>query len=472
MLWLHLHFPHLLLDHLRRSREEATAMVTVAGHSQVVLQACPMAQQQGIQAGMRLKTALALTPELAIIHADSARERSILEQQARWLYRHVAQIVLNPPDGILLEINSLLRLYGSLPALWQTLEQALATRQLTAWLATGLTPKAARLLARQNLGGCCQDRLQLTRQIEQLPLDATELEPKPLEQLTHLGLSRLGEVLALPPKELARRLAPEILTHIQQIQGQCPDPQTFWQPPHRFCLQADFLHEVEQAEGLLFPLHPMLTELEEDLRWRQMDTDRLLLRLTHRDRSHDSLEVRTVGPEHRANAFLELVRLRLEQYPLSAPITAMTLTVTRFLPRDAPSGRDLLGENEDPREAWQALISRLQARLGESALQRLAPRADYRPEQAWSATAAQGRPGARTPVDSARPPRPLWLLPTPQPLSQPPSSWLSGPERISSGWWDGKRVQRDYYVALLPSKQLAWVFRDVRGAWFVHGWFG
>lgn len=472
MLWLYLHFPHLLLDHLARSQETPAAMVTVASTSQQVLQVCPLAQQQGVQAGMRLKTALALTPELGIVHTNSTREAELLEQQACWLYHYAAQIVLYPPDGLLLEASSLLRLYRTLPALWQTLENALASRRLTAWLACGITPKAARLLARQNLGQCSDDRTLLAAQVQELTLPATGLETRPLERLARLGLTRLGEVAALPPRELARRLAPETLAHIQQILGQRPDPQHCWQPPHRFQQRVDFMQEVEQAQGLLFPLQPLLTELEENLLWRQEDTDRLQLTLHHRDHSQQALSIRTAGPEHRASAFVELVRLHLERQPLPAPVIAMTLTVTRFLPRGTAIGRDLLGENEDPKEAWQTLIGRLQARLGRGALRRLEPQADHRPEKAWATAGLQ--PQRRKPpvTQSPPPPRPLWLLPAPQPLQQPPQTWLSGPERISSGWWDGERVQRDYYSALLTSGQLAWVYRDDQGHWFIHGWFG
>ena len=53
-----------------------------------------------------------------------------------------------------------------------------------------------------------------------------------------------------------------------------------------------------------------------------------------------------------------------------------------------------------------------------------------------------------------------------------PAAWLSGPERIRSGWWDGQPVQRDYYVVQLADGPLAWVFRDLRNDWFIHGWFG
>lgn len=474
MLWLYLHFPHLLLDHLRRTRERERAMVVVEGSAQRVLQACPAAVAQGVQPGMPLKTALNLVPELDILRADQAREEQVLVQQARWLYRHVAHISLYPPDGLLAEIGSVQRLYGGAAGVWQNLEQALVQRHLTARMATGRTPMAARLLARAGLGECTSDTGRLDRRVASLPLAAAGFEERTLARLARLGLTQLGQCLELPPAELAHRLEPETLAHLQKILGQRPDPQPPWQPPHYFHQQADFVQEIEQAQGLLFPLQRMLQELEEDLRWRQQDTDSLLLALSHREQEPTRLHIRTSGPEHRAEAFLNLARIRFEQHPLKAPVIRLALSVQRFLSREAAVEGDLLGETQNPTEAWHTLISRLQARLGPQALQQLAPQADHRPERAWSSTDIQGKQHQHRNQHefAALPQRPLWLLKAPHPLSETPAAWFTGPERISGGWWDGQPVHRDYYIAQLHSGQLAWVFRDVRDGWFIHGWFG
>ena len=77
--------------------------------------------------------------------------------------------------------------------------------------------------------------------------------------------------------------------------------------------------------------------------------------------------------------------------------------------------------------------------------------------------------------------RPLWLLTEPVPLPgdewprhQGPLEIESGPERIESGWWDGRDVRRDYYVARSRSGVRLWVYREHRGErrWFMHGVFG
>jgi len=473
MLWLYLHFPHLLLDHVRRSQQTQGALAVVDLAGQAILQVCPEADHLGIRPGMRLKTALGLAPDLVILHLDSQQEANLLEEHARWLYRYAAHITLSPPHGLWAEVSSLQRLYGGLPAVWQTVEQALAERQLTAWLALGHTPLAAQLLAQAGKGECTADKGHILTALGKLPLVAAGFDEKSCTRLHRLGLNTLAEVFNLPARELARRLSPELLARIQKAQGTRPDPKSPWHPPHRFRQRADFIQEVEHAQGLLFALQRILTELEEDLCWRQQDTDTLHLLLQHRHEEATRLTLRTTGPEHRAESFLKLLRLKLDQHPLRAPVISLSLSVKRFLGREAPVGQDLLGDGQDLNEAWHTLASRLQARLGTEALQQLAPRADHRPEFAWTASAI--KPASRhseTPEVSGLPARPLWLLSTPHPLAEPPARWFSGPERISAGWWDGQRVHRDYYIAQLSSGQLAWVFRDIRDGWYIHGWFG
>lgn len=387
MLWLYLHFPHLLLDHVRRSQQTQGALAVVDLAGQAILQVCPEADHLGIRPGMRLKTALGLAPDLVILHLDSQQEANLLEEQARWLYRYAAHITLSPPHGLWAEVSSLQRLYGGLPAVWQTVEQALAERQLTAWLALGHTPLAAQLLAQAGKGECTADKGHILTALGKLPLVAAGFDEKSCTRLHRLGLNTLAEVFNLPARELARRLSPELLARIQKAQGTRPDPKSPWHPPHRFRQRADFIQEVEHAQGLLFALQRILTELEEDLCWRQQDTDTLHLLLQHRHEEATRLTLRTTGPEHRAESFLKLLRLKLDQHPLRAPVISLSLSVKRFLGREAPVGQDLLGDGQDLNEAWHTLASRLQARLGTEALQQLAPRADHRPEFAWTASA-------------------------------------------------------------------------------------
>ncbi|WP_166263799.1 Y-family DNA polymerase [Marinobacter caseinilyticus] len=472
MLWLYIHFPNLLLECVSRDTNDQRPLVISEGWQGNVYQASPKAQQGGVRPGMRLKTAVNLVPELAIIEMDALFEQQALEAQARWLYRQAAHISLHPPSGLLAEVTSLKRLHGGLRPLWQRLEHEIRRRALTGQIATGLTPGAAQCLAQTNAGTCTEDADILTRNMQALGIEMAGLSAKATNRLAKLGLLTLGDVFKLSSHDIARRLEPETLHRLQQIQGTRPDLQTYWQPPHRFYQRIDFAYDIEHSTGLLFPLQRALAELEADLQWRQQDTDHLNLSFHHRNRADTSLALRTAGPEHRSTEFLALARIRLEQLNLDAPTQAMTLTVSRFIPRQHTTAVDLLGSGPCPDEAWQSLISRLQARLGEQAIRTLTCYPDHRPEKAWAPRTLERTAKPDVINGSDLPHRPLWLLRSPQTLHSPPRVWLSGPERISGGWWDGERVQRDYYIALLPSGQLAWLFRDAGGGWFIHGWFG
>ncbi len=64
--------------------------------------------------------------------------------------------------------------------------------------------------------------------------------------------------------------------------------------------------------------------------------------------------------------------------------------------------------------------------------------------------------------------RPSILLPEPEALTE--SVTLSqGPERIVSGWWDGEKIIRDYFIAHSENGRWLWVFRTPDKQWFLHG---
>jgi hypothetical protein len=114
------------------------------------------------------------------------------------------------------------------------------------------------------------------------------------------------------------------------------------------------------------------------------------------------------------------------------------------------------------RDSVPQLVERLRARLGEEAVYGVASIPEHRPEAAWrrvhelSLTSVRRMGEKMTDRGSGDDmPRPVWLLDTPLAISlsdmqEGHRSGLvleQGPERIESGWWDGRGVARDYYIA-------------------------
>ncbi|MFE8069564.1 DNA polymerase Y family protein [Marinobacteraceae bacterium S3BR75-40.1] len=467
MLWLYLHFPQLLLDHYDRCHETAPPTAIVDGHPPAIAQANTPARALGVARGQSIHTAQYLAPEICLRPLNPEATTRILKERAQWAYGYTDRITLEPPDGLLLEVSGVLRLHGGLPPLYQHLRDALVQDGFTVAASTGDTPGLARALARQWRELCTQDAETLAHQRRQLPVTGCGFDDAVSQRLERMGLRTLGDLAGLPRAGLARRLGPEAYTQLQKLCGERPDPQPEYVPPARFYRRLDLLREAEQVTSLLFPLQRMLGELTDFLRLQQQLTDTLEIHFLHREQTASPLRLRSTRPLNDHEQFMELLRLRLERYSLTAPVTALTLECSRLLAMEAPA-EDLFGTPTHHAAQLKDLLGRLQARLGPQAVHYLTTAADHRPEKAWHALAPQKPPRG---LQSAISERPLWLLSTPRPLLEHPQHWLAGPERIQGGWWDGERVRRDYYIAVLASGARAWVFRSPDEGWFIHGWF-
>jgi protein ImuB len=191
----------------------------------------------------------------------------------------------------------------------------------------------------------------------------------------------------------------------------------------------------------------------------------------------------------RAERITALLRERLERVELPEPVRAARLRSGALLEMRGESG-DLFARDPRRSAGVPQLVERLRARLGAGAVHgiRLVP--EHRPESAWQAgeigdihlfsrRPEAARKTGECPLFQVR--RPLWLLAEPQALEgrerpryEGPLEFEEGPERIESGWWDGRDVRRDYYVARTATGMRLWVFRERRaeGRWFLHGVFG
>ncbi len=230
-------------------------------------------------------------------------------------------------------------------------------------------------------------------------------------------------------------------------------------------------------------------------------------------------------------------RLGRTSLPAPTRSLRMRSTVALPLPLQDRPLLDRVQQDTDPEDAAR-LVERLRARLGSDAVFSVCLVPEHRPESAWrvaepeivygerggrgprseriscgegrgmppavrggergsrgprgeriSVERAQRDPaGSRSPPQTppqarCRSPRPLWMLTEPQQLREHDGAPLhdnqslelaGGPERIETGWWDGRDVRRDYYAARTRSGVRLWVYRERGrdGGWWLHGVFG
>lgn len=479
MLWLGLYFPQLPLEVFTRGLQQAGALAIVeSSDGREQIRRCnAVARTYGVRPGIALPAALALCGSLAVQRRDPMRERHALDDLAGWAYQFSARISFEP-SLLLLEVGASRRLFGGLSMLLQPLLNELQQIGYSAQHALAPTPTAAGLLARSRPACEVTSRADLQAAIAPLPLDMLTREPRARALVRHIGLSTIGEVLALPRAELARRLGPALPALLDRLLGNAPDPRDEWSPPQRFVQSIELLGEIEQTTALVFPARRLMVALCGFLRGLGGGAQRLQWTLQHRDEQPPTrFDQGLLDPSRDPNHMLEVFRERIERLTLPVPVIGISLRVDDWQ-AFAEHSPTLLDDASGPRD--HSLLERLSNRLGELHVRGLRCLADHRPERAW----AWCRPGDEH-SESTAPygyglSQPPWLLPQPHPLHDCDGvpdyggalSLETMPERIEAGWWDDFDVTRDYFVAHSPAGERLWVFRDRRGGgWYLHGFF-
>lgn len=477
-LWLALHMHSLALDVFAPTRE-AVAVAAGEGSHRCLVACNAEASRQGVAPGMGLNAAFAVLPELRVLEQDARRQQRALKRLAGWAGQYTSWVSLVAPDALLLEIRGSLRLFGGLPALQEGLGDGLSALGYQAYQGVAPTPLGALWLARcRGSLSPLMDATQLAGVLGRLPLSCTGWPEKLRAQLHHVGARSIGDCLRLPRDGFARRFGQSRLRELDRALGRHPDPRAAFNAPGRFRGEVELPVESEQTARLLPALERLVQELAGLLRARQCGIESLRLCLLHTNGPATRIDLRRLSPGRDGDHFLGLLGERLDRVRLPAPVIALRLEsgVIREL---GACGKDLLGENACRASGIAPeLVERLRARLGETAVYGVCLVPEYRPEASWRRS-RDGELGAELPRDWRRP---LWILDEPIRLAQHGEvpwhdgilSLKTGPERIETGWWDGRDVARDYYQAMTPRGVRLWVYQDRKSGrhWYMHGVFG
>ncbi|MFW7523044.1 Y-family DNA polymerase [Vibrio ostreicida] len=463
-LWLYLHFPSLQLDALYSDQANHPLVVVDGKHFKIV-QANPAAQAQGIQIGIGLGSASALCHQLHVHPYDESIEQRTLVDIAQWLYSVTSDLVLCPPQGLLLKVTDMLSLYGDLDSYWHHISQHLQCLNLDFRYATGFSPLSAILLAKSGSALISQNHDQLYDALIRHPINATELTHKQREKLSRVGVHSLQDLLALPMQEIARRFDIELVNYVGRLMGQFKHPVDFYHPPQYFQCSLELLFDVDNVQRLEKPLKQLLVKLEGFLMLRNQVAYELEMALQQRDQTRTSLFFTSACGDYLAARWALLCQLTMESIKLDAPVQGLTLTVKR--------GGELASTSQDMFTGYKGqqtsieLISTLQAKLGNGHIHKLALTQDPRPEKSTRFCPPEiniTHPFFPTYL------RPSMMLPAPEPLAEKVSI-THGPERFVTGWWDGEEITRDYFIAQSDHGRWLWVFRNHDMQWFLHGLF-
>lgn len=501
MSWLGVCLPRLPLDaQLRGCGEALEGQIDLAicDHHVVVL-ASDAALERGVRPGMPKATAQALSPDLLLKPRDLRREHDALKQAACWALQFTPRVSLQFPSpdarhgheslthsGMLLEIGASLRLFGGRDSLIESLRAGLASLGFHATISGAPNPSAAWLMALVHDGVFAEDEVQLRRRVASLPVSLFEEAAMHLDTLGSVGVRTVRDLLQLPRAGIAHRFGKRLLDALDRVLGRIPEPRRWFEAPEIFEARLELLARVETTEALMSGARRLITELAGWLMARHGATRGFELGAEHDEPPASLFQVRFAAPARAAERMANVLGEVLNARRLRAPVHTLRLRCNGVEPLREDSA-DLFPTSDQQAESLGHLVERLQARLGREQVQRLLTAEDHRPEAAYRiATFESGSPSRTIAHRAGCLPRPIWLLPRPIPIGERnnrpfwrgPLTLLAGPERIESGWWDGRPVQRDYFIATDENDHLLWLYRErpteagSRVGWFIQGRFG
>jgi len=467
--WLALRLPHLALDAYTRGRARQDLPLAISDNIRrrdVIIDCNPAARKGGVNPGMPAGAALSIIDGLQILPRQAEQERAALQRLAAWCYQYSSQVSI-PPDrpSLLLEAGASERLFGTPAVLGQRLERELGQLGYHAMAGSAPTPEAAWLAAGEALHIRSDG---IRTHVGPLPLSCLHLQEAQQYALDQMGFRQVRDVLRLPRKALTRRFGPGLTDYIDRLLGSRPDPRPLYQPPQTFASRLDLPAEIHASQALAFPLKRLLEELCGVLRGGDNAVQYVHIALHHEDHPDSLLQLGAQSPTQDPARLLGLLRERLERLRLPQAVREISLEAPNMLPLAAGQRSLFRDSPAEQRQNIEQLTERLQARLGRDAVSSLSGVEDHRPEYSW-------RP--RTPEEktacAALPHRPAWLLPKPKRCDIAHYEILAGPERIESGWWDGRDCRRDYFIVRDAHGSTLWAFHEYkpRRGWYLHGIF-
>lgn len=460
--WLYLYFPQLQLD--TQFAMSSTEVIALANHQGNLVQLSTAAKKKGLTQGQGLGQASLLVSGLAVYPYQEEVEVAELKRIASVLYNYTADICMMPPKGLLIACDGMQSLYNNSEQYWHVLETQLKTLGVQYYFASGSSPLLAKALAQAGTNVIFTNQQNARNQLALLSLQFADITTKEIALLTRVGITHFKQLLGVSLDELAKRYSRELVMYVGKLTGQYPHRVTFYIPDTHFEKQLTLHYEVSLTKHLEKPLLLVLKQQQAFLLATCKLAKQVTLILHFREVANLVFELSSAHAEYRAEHWLTLFLLRLENTELPAPVIALTIK-SDYLVSNLGEEGDLFSQHKSGFDT-AILTAILQAKLGQEQVKTLTIYNDLRPEIA----SQENTFNTLSNVPQMKLIRPSFMLRSPVELTQP-ITISHGPERIVTGWWDNNNVARDYFIARDESGRWLWVFRTPKKQWFIHGFF-
>jgi protein ImuB len=450
-----------------------------------------IAEAQGVYKDMALADARAIIPDLQVLDDKPDLADKLLKRIAEWCIRFTPIAAIDPPDGIILDVTGCSHLWSGDEPYLNEIVNRLKTRGYHVRAAIADTIGAAWAIARFAKQSLIVGTNQQTQALFSLPPEALRLESATIERLHKLGLRQIKSFISMPRSALRRRFGNHMIQRLNQALGLEEETITPILPvePHHERLPC--LEPIVTATGIEIALKRLLEALCQRLRQDQKGLRAACFKCYRIDGKVEQLTIATNRPSCNVNHLFKLFEIKLATIEPDLGIELFVL--------EAPKVEDNIPAQE---KLWEAkdgldninlaeLLDRLTGKIGSNSIRRFLPDEHYWPERSIKqASSLQEQKTIDWTLDR---PRPIQLLPTPEPIDvtapvpdYPPMNFrykgklhkvlkADGPERIEQEWWMQEGQHRDYYAVEDEEGCRYWLFRsghyNEEYKWFIHGFF-
>ncbi len=448
---------------------------------------------RGIETGMVVSDARAIYPSLKILDDDPKLAERILKSIAKWCIRYTDAVAIDLPNGLILDVSGCAHLWGGEKNYIKDINTRLINRGYDVRATIADTIGAAWAIAHY---GDISPIVESGKQMEAilpLPPSALRLEEPITDRLMKLGLRKISQFIHMPRVALRRRFGPDLLLKLDQALGNEEEPIKTVQPIEPFRERLPCLEPIVTFTGIEIALERLLEKVCKRLMQEGKGIRKAVFSGYRVDNKIEKIEIGTNRATHNQKHLFKLFAEKISDIEPALGIELFMLEAIKtekLSPKQEKLWDSASGLKAD---AVSELMDRLMNRFGPAPIHRYMPDEHHWPERSFKpASDLHASIESSWIVDR---PRPILLLPKPQPIEvtapipdYPPMLFryqgelhkivkADGPERIEPEWWIAEGLHRDYYSVEDEEGKRYWLFRAGHYAeedppqWFIHGFF-
>lgn len=459
----------------------------------IVAAANAIAKEQGVHEGMVIADVRAICPAVHVVNDNTGLPAKLLRNFAIWCNRFTPLAAVDMPSGLILDITGCTHLWGGEINYAKTINKRLYELGYTTRLGIASSIGAAWAMARYSDNNFIIEQGQTKEALQSLPPAALRLNNEIIERLEKLGLKQVHQFMSMPRQALQRRFGLELIQRLNQALGIEEEIIKPVIPPVKYQERLPCLEPIATAVGINIALERLLNTICDRLQKEGKGLREAHFNCYRIDNNVQQVKIGThrasFNPKHIFKLFEEKINtiepgLGFELFVLEAP------KVEDISPLQEKMWESTTGLFNNH---LAELIDRLASKNGIQNIHRYLPAERYWPERSVRVATSIGEK-ASTSWKINRP-RPIQLLPVPQPVQvtapvpdYPPMLFryrgklhtikkADGPERIEQEWWLQQGQHRDYYIVEDEAGARYWLFRQghydpaQNNQWFIHGFF-